>query len=102
MKEELFDNIVNGTHGYTTDDYVYPADKEVCEHLEWFRDQKLALMIHFGTYSQLGIYESWPLSDHDSEWSRTQIDWENDGGKFREQYFNLNKSFNPVAFQPEV
>ena len=102
MEKELFDNIINGTHGYTADDYIYPEDSAVRNRLEWFRDQKLALMIHFGLYSQPGICESWPLSDHDSAWSRAQVDWETDGNKFREQYFNLNKSFNPIRFQPDV
>lgn len=36
------------------------ADRSCCqEKLEWFRDQKLGLMMHWGAYSQLGIVESW-------------------------------------------
>ena len=40
-------------------DYVYPSSPLVREKLEWFRDQKLCLMMHFGVYSILGITESW-------------------------------------------
>ena len=38
------------------------------DRLEWFKDQKLGLMMHFGLYSEVGIIESWPLSDVDSYW----------------------------------
>ena len=95
------DAIVNGVHGYMPDDYVEPKEPEVRERLEWFKDQKLALMMHFGMYSQMGVYESWPLSDADSSWSRVQIDWTEDAEEFKRQYWNLWKSFNPVRFQPK-
>ena len=80
--------------------YVKPDDPVILEKLEWFRDQKLALMMHWGPYSQWGIVESWALSDADAEWSRADVDWETDGEKFKRDYFNLNKTFNPVKFQP--
>jgi alpha-L-fucosidase len=82
--------------------YIPPQEPELLERLEWFRDQKLALMIHWGGYSQLGLCESWPLSDGDASWSRTGIDWETDPIAFRKQYFDLNKTFNPVRFQPDM
>ena len=98
----MADMIKNGVHGASrVESYVAPKDPAVCEHLEWFKDQKLALMIHFGIYSQVGIYESWPLSDGDAHWSRKDVDWETDAETFREQYTNLNRSFNPVRFLPE-
>ncbi|MCQ2432746.1 MAG: alpha-L-fucosidase [Clostridia bacterium] len=98
----MADNIVNGMHGCSkADTYVVPKEPEVREKLEWFQDQKLAIMFHFGIYSQPGICESWPLSDGDAEWSRNEIDWEQDGEIFKEQYRNLNKSFNPIRFEPE-
>ena len=95
------DMIINGVHGYTPDDYVPPPEPEVRDRLEWFKDQKLALMMHFGVYSQLGIYESWPLSDADADWSREQIDWTDDAEAFKRQYWNLWRSFNPVRLQPD-
>ena len=98
----MADKIKQGMHGCSrADTYVVPKEPEVREHLEWFQDQKLALMFHFGIYSELGICESWPLSDGDASWSRGGIDWEPDGEIFKEQYRNLNKSFNPVRFEPE-
>lgn len=95
------DSIVNGIHGYMSDSYVVPKEAAVRERLEWFKDQKLALMMHFGMYSQMGIYESWPLSDADAHWSRRQLDWVSDGETFKRQYWNLWRSFNPTRFQPQ-
>ena len=95
------DGIVNGVHGYTPKGYVEPKEPEVREHIEWFKDQKLALMMHFGMYAQMGICESWPLSDKDASWSRCQVDWTDDSEEFKRQYWNLWKSFNPVRLQPE-
>lgn len=63
------DGIKNGVHGYTPKRYVQPKEPEVLERLEWFKDQKLALMMHFGIYSTIGLKESWPLSDADAKWT---------------------------------
>jgi alpha-L-fucosidase len=96
------DIVQEGVHNYSSEDsYVVPTDPKVLQKLEWFQDQKLALMMHWGPYSQLGIVESWALSDADAYWSRNCIDWEVTGEEFKKQYFDLNKTFNPVRFEPE-
>ena len=98
----MADLIKQGMHGCSREDeYVRPQDPLIQERLEWFQDQKLALMMHFGLYSQLGICESWPLSNEDAEWSREAICWEKDEAVFRQQYVSPNKSFNPVCMEPE-
>ncbi len=98
----MADAIIRGMHGCSREEsYQWPEDPAVRQKLEWFQDQKLGLMMHFGIYSQLGICESWPLSDGDAEWSRGGIDWEKDSETFRRQYTDLNRSFNPVRLQPE-
>ena len=98
----MADAIIHGMHGCSREDaYQWPEEPAVLRKLEWFQDQKLALMMHFGIYTQLGICESWPLSDGDAEWSRAGIDWEKDPEVFRKQYRDLNRSFNPVRLQPE-
>ena len=112
MSEEILLNdtsendneIVNeGVHNYSTEEsYVHVTDPLLKERIEWFRDQKLALMMHWGPYSQWGIEASWSLCDADSEWSRNDIDWYVDNREFRRQYFDLNKTFNPVKFNPEA
>ncbi|MDR1530976.1 MAG: alpha-L-fucosidase [Clostridiales bacterium] len=90
-----------GVHGYLSEsEYVPPTEPTVIESLENWRDKKLALMMHWGPYSQLGLVESWALSDADAEWSRQGVDWEADGETFKRQYADLNKTFNPIRFQP--
>lgn len=104
-KEEIKaveEEVVNGVHNYSREEkYVAPTDPEVKKQLEWFMDQKLALMMHWGVYSQWGIVESWALSDEDAPWSRECVDWDTDGETFKKDYFNLNKTFNPTRFEPE-
>ena len=95
------DMIKKGVHGCSKEEsYVEPKDPLVRERLEWFRDQKLALMMHFGPYSQMG-HCSWPLSDKDASWSRAFVDWESDAEVFCQQYVDLNKSFNPYRMNPD-
>lgn len=92
--------IVNGIHDYTTpDEYVAPQEKPVQEHLKWFMDQKLGLMMHWAPGCQLGTYESWPLSDGDGTWSQEDFTWA-DIETCKQQYWNANKTFNPVKFNP--
>lgn len=98
----MADLIEQGVHLSTEEQhYVRPQDPLIQERLEWFQDQKLALMMHYGPYSQLGIDASWSLSDEDAVWSRKEINWESDPEVFRKQYVEANKTFNPVRFQPE-
>ena len=82
---------------------VAPAGAEGVDpaRLEWFKDQKLALMMHFGLYSQVGIVESWPLSDADAYWARRDVERDVATNGFKEAYFALNRSFNPVRFRPD-
>ena len=82
--------------------YVMPEDPVILQKLEWFRDQKLALMMHWGPYSQWGIVESWALSDADAAWSRKDVTWGIGSEDFKREYFGLNQTFNPVRFQPEL
>ena len=94
------DGIENGVHGYTPKNYVRPKEPAVLERLEWFKDQKLALMMCFGLYSNIGIIESWCLSDADARWSRREVAWTKDSDEFKRQYWGLIRSFNPIRFEP--
>ena len=98
MGADTREDIINFTEA---DRYVPPKEPEVLKKLEWFKDQKLAFMVHWGTYSQLGMCESWPISDGDAYWSRRGYQWEKDSEKFRQQYFDMNKTFNPIRFNPD-
>ena len=98
MGADTREDIINFTDAAR---YVQPTEPEVLQKLEWFKDQKLAFMVHWGTYSQLGMCESWPISDGDAYWSRTAYQWEPDNEKFRAQYFAMNRTFNPIRFNPD-
>ncbi|MFE6796063.1 alpha-L-fucosidase [Paenibacillus chitinolyticus] len=95
--------VVEGVHNYSREeDWVKPEDPALLERLEWFQDQKLGLMMHWGPYSQLGVVESWALSDADADWSRDGIDWDVSAEDLKREYFGLNRTFNPLRFQPEL
>lgn len=101
MKEAVHE-VENGVHNYSSEsDWVKPDNPMTLERLEWFKDQKLALMMHWGPYSQIGIVESWILSDEDGDWARNDVDWTNDYEKMKREYFDLGKTFNPIRFEPE-
>lgn len=102
VTDEVRDGVINGIHNYSREEnYCRPEDQAVRDKLEWFRDQKFGLMIHFGLYAQTGLVESWSLSDHDASWSRKGLEWAKDGEEFRKAYFGLNRSFNPIGFDPQ-
>ncbi|WJH35244.1 alpha-L-fucosidase [Paenibacillus sp. CC-CFT747] len=95
--------VETGVHNFSKEEeWVKPEDPLLLERLEWFKDQKLGLMMHWGPYSQLGLVESWALSDDDGNWSRDDINWTDDMEEFKRQYFDLNRTFNPVRLQPDV
>ena len=98
----MADDVTDGAHGCLAEEhYVRPENPLILDRLEWFRDQKLALMMHWGIYSQLGMVESWALNDADAQWSRAGVDWDTDAKSFKREYRDLCKSFNPVRFEPD-
>lgn len=75
------------------------------ERLEWFQDQKFGLLLHWGPYVLWDCCESWPLSPGD-EWARNDDMecWTSRGkdlARFQEDYWALNRQFNPAKFDPE-
>lgn len=98
------DNIKAGVHGASeVSKYIKPQSEEVLKKLEEFQDRKLGFMTHFGLFNQLGIVESWALCDEINEdrWSQDGIDWVDDIEVFKEEYRDLNKSFNPARLEPK-
>ncbi|MGX6979745.1 alpha-L-fucosidase [Vagococcus elongatus] len=68
------------------------------DKIEWFKDQKIGVIFHWGLYSLAGIVESWQLSEED-DWARKKP-WRDDLNLLRRDYWSLNKSFNPKNFDP--
>lgn len=97
MKQAI---VANGVHNYTPpDEYIPPRSSQVQEHLAWFMGLKLGFMMHWAPGSQLGTYESWPLSDGDAAWSQEDFTWA-DPETCKRQYREANRTFNPVKFNP--
>ena len=95
MKKKI---VANGIHNYTPpEEYQPPRSPQVQEHLDWFMGLKLGFMMHWAPGCQLGTYESWPLSDGDTAWSQEDFTWA-DPEVCKQQYWEANKTFNPVKF----
>lgn len=76
--------------------YVPDPDPAVQKKLEAWQDMKFGFMMHWGTYSQWGIVESWTLCSE--PWiSRDGADY----ADYVRKYEALPRTFNPVQFDPE-
>ena len=76
------------------------------ERLEWFQDMKFGLFLHWGIYCQWDCCESWPLVEVD-DWSRPDhlkcwTERDRDFARFTRDYRALNRTFNPVDFDPAI
>ena len=76
---------------------VREDDPRVLKKLEWFQDQKFGLILHWGTYAQWGIVESWSICSEDEPWCRRTMDSYVD---YCRKYEELKGTFNPVKFDP--
>lgn len=84
-------------------EYYPDPDTAIQHRLEEWKDLKFGLLMHWGTYSQWGIVESWSICPEDLGWAtgaRKQgiADNYND---YVKAYENLQTTFNPVKFNPE-
>ena len=78
--------------------YVAERDPLVLAKLSEWQDLKLGLLMHWGTYSQWGIVESWSLCSEDEGWCRRKTD---NYDEYKKAYEALQTTFNPVKFEPE-
>ena len=93
-------------HSRGSADWRLQYPQHLVDRLEWFLDMKLGLILHWGIYSLWDCCESWPLVPDDA-WARPDSlkCWQacgKDIGKFQEAYWNLNRTFNPVDFDPTL
>jgi alpha-L-fucosidase len=77
--------------------YVPETDPLVLAKLEHWQDLKFGLLMHWGPYSQWGIVESWSICAEDEGWCRRSLE---DYIEYKRRYEGLQKTFNPVAFDP--
>jgi alpha-L-fucosidase len=81
------------------------TDPLVQEKLEWWRDLKFGLFVHWAFESQWGCESSSPMyPDEVGQKHRDRMkQWEECGKdfvQFRKMFFDLNKTFNPKKFDP--
>lgn len=81
--------------------YTIPSDKLVQAKLSQWGKIKFGLLMHWGTYSQWGIVESWSLCPEDEGWTQRKGPYAHDWYSYKQAYENLKTTFNPVKFNPE-
>lgn len=81
--------------------YVPPEDTLVQRNLSDWQDLKFGLLLHWGTYSQWGIVESWSLCPEDEDWCTRRGPHADDWYAYKTAYENLQTTFNPAQFDPE-
>ena len=90
-----------GNESVLSQDYVPPGDPAVQRKLQWWQGLKFGLLMHWGTYSQWGIVESWSLCPEDEGWCRRTGPSGQDYFAYKSAYEGLVATFNPVTFNPE-
>lgn len=81
--------------------YVPPTDSLVLKNLHEWQGLKFGLLMHWGTYSEWGIVESWSLCPEDEGWCERRGPASGNWFEYKKAYENLQTSFNPVKFNPE-
>lgn len=79
---------------------------EILERLKWFQSLEFGIILHWGIYSFWDCCESWPLVP-DDDWARNPdmkcwVERGRDIDRFQRDYWNLNRQFNPVKFDPDA
>jgi alpha-L-fucosidase len=98
----LFSMIANAQYAHEITPYTWPTDQKVLDKLEDWQDLKFGLLMHWGTYSQWGIVESWSICPEDYGWCRREKGTNpKDYFTYKKEYENLKLSFNPVNFNPD-
>ncbi|WP_232623033.1 alpha-L-fucosidase [Pareuzebyella sediminis] len=87
---------------YEDERYVPETDPMVLEKLDAWQDIKFGLLMHWGTYSQWGIVESWSICPEEYGWCERKKGSNPDNYyAYKKEYEGLQKTFNPVKFNPE-
>jgi alpha-L-fucosidase len=78
-----------------------PTDPAVLKKLQDWQDEKLGVLLTWGTYSQWGIVESWSLVTTRYPWNQRPAQFNNlDDRAYKKVYENLITTFNPTHFNP--
>ncbi|HEV3414995.1 MAG TPA: family 20 glycosylhydrolase [Puia sp.] len=80
--------------------YIPPADSLVRANLQKWQDNKFGLLMHWGTYSQWGIVESWSICPEDEGWTQRRGPHAANYNDYLQAYTHLQSTFNPTHFDP--
>jgi len=80
--------------------YMPPTDTLVQQKLARWQDSKFGLLMHWGTYSQWGIVESWSICPEDEGWTVRRGPYSPSYNDYVKAYERLQTTFNPVKFDP--
>ncbi|MBC3787472.1 alpha-L-fucosidase [Spirosoma utsteinense] len=81
--------------------YVWPTDALVKQKLDQWQSVKFGLLMHWGTYSERGIVESWSLCPEDEGWCERKGPTADNWYEYKKGYEALQTTFNPVKFNPD-
>ncbi len=84
----------------TSSSYVWPTDTLVLKKLTQWQGYKFGLLMHWGTYSQWGVVESWSICPEDEGWCERRGPYAGNYFEYVKAYENLQTTFNPVKFNP--
>ena len=85
----------------TSSSYVWPTDTLVLKKLKQWQGYKFGLLMHWGTYSQWGVVESWSICPEDEGWCERRGPYANNYYSYVKAYENLQTTFNPTQFNPD-
>lgn len=99
-RDDIVEHSLADSIGYDT----YP--RWLKARLEWFMDMRFGMIIHWGPYSQWDCCESWGLVPEQYAWNRSDdmkcwVERGRDFDRFTKDYRALNRTFNPVNFDPD-
>ena len=100
----LLFTISNNSFTQEHQEYFPDPDTAIQHRLEEWKDLKFGLLMHWGTYSQWGIVESWSICPEDLGWAsaaRKKGIAEGNYSEYVKAYEKLKTTFNPVRFNPE-
>lgn len=79
----------------------YPAvEQDVRDNVAAWQDLKFGMFIHWGTYSQRGVIESWSLCPENVDWQFKSRPREWSYEEYVRNYEALKNEFNPTGFDP--
>lgn len=90
--------------GAQQQEYIADTTPGIQQRLEDWQDLKFGLLLHWGAYSQWGIVESWSICPEDLSWATggRKPGVADDYFTYLQQYEALQKTFNPVQFDPQL